>query len=79
MAYCLASPEGRRLYALCKQTPEPLFGIIKSVMGFRQFSLRGLDKIKGRVEPRHNGMERQADIRPHPRLTATTNDRPSAQ
>ena len=24
-----------------------MFGIIKSVMGFRQFSLRGLDKVKG--------------------------------
>lgn len=47
MVHCLASPEGRRLYALRKQTPEPVFGIIKSVMGFRQFSLRGLDKVKG--------------------------------
>ena len=27
--------------------PEPVFGIIKSVMGFRQFSLRGLDKVRG--------------------------------
>ncbi|MGH7049178.1 MAG: transposase, partial [Acetobacteraceae bacterium] len=25
---------------------EPVFGIIKSVMGFRQFSLRGLDKVR---------------------------------
>jgi transposase len=47
MAHRLASPEGRKLYALRKQTPEPVFGIIKSVMGFRQFSLRGLDKVKG--------------------------------
>ncbi|MGH8701351.1 MAG: IS1182 family transposase [Burkholderiales bacterium] len=47
MAHRLASPEGRRLYALRKQTPEPVFGIIKSVMGFRQFSLRGLEKAKG--------------------------------
>ncbi len=30
-----------------KQTPEPVFGIIKSVLGFRQFSLRGLDKVRG--------------------------------
>ena len=30
-----------------KQTPEPVFGIIKSVIGFRQFSLRGLEKVKG--------------------------------
>ena len=27
--------------------PEPVIGIIKSVMGFRQFHLRGLDKVKG--------------------------------
>ena len=47
MHHRLATPEGRRLYALRKQTPEPVFGIIKSVMGFRQFHLRGLDKAKG--------------------------------
>ncbi len=35
------------LYALRKQTPEPVFGIIKSVIGFRQFSLRGLDNVRG--------------------------------
>jgi hypothetical protein len=28
-------------------TVEPVFGIIKSVMGFRQFMLRGLDKVSG--------------------------------
>jgi hypothetical protein len=33
-------------YALRKQTPEPVFGIIKSVLGFRQFSLRGLDHVR---------------------------------
>jgi DDE family transposase len=32
---------------LRKQTPEPVFGIIKAVLGFRQFSLRGLDKVRG--------------------------------
>ncbi len=47
MAHRLATPEGKRLYALRKQTVEPVFGIIKSVMGFRQFSLRGLQKVKG--------------------------------
>jgi len=47
MVHRLASPEGRQLYALRKQTPEPVFGIVKSVMGFRQFFLRGLDKVKG--------------------------------
>ena len=47
MTHRLATPEGRQLYALRKQTPEPVFGIIKSAMGFRQFSLRGLDKVTG--------------------------------
>ncbi len=47
MRHRLATPEGRALFALRKHTPEPVFGIIKSVMGFRQFSLRGLDKTKG--------------------------------
>ena len=47
MRHRLGTPEGRALYALRKQTPEPMFGIIKSVMGFRQFSLRGLAQVKG--------------------------------
>jgi transposase len=47
MAHRLATPEGKRLYGLRKHTPEPVFGIIKSVLGFRQFLLRGLDKVRG--------------------------------
>ena len=47
MAYRLATPEGKALYRLRKQMPEPVFGIIKSVMGFRQFLLRGIDKVRG--------------------------------
>jgi len=47
MAHRLKTKTGRALYALRKQTVEPVFGIIKSVMGFRQFSLRGLDKVSG--------------------------------
>src|SRR5271165_3988408 len=47
MAHRLKTPEGRKLYALRKQTPEPVFGVIKSALGFRQFSLRGLDKVRG--------------------------------
>jgi hypothetical protein len=47
MGYRLATPEGKRLYGLRKHTPEPVFGIIKSVLGFRQFLLRGLDKVRG--------------------------------
>ena len=47
MAHRLQPPESKKLYALRKHTPEPVFGIIKSVLGFRQFLLRGLDKVKG--------------------------------
>jgi transposase len=47
MAHRLRTPEGKKLYGLRKQTPEPVFGIIKSVMGFRQFLLRGIDKVQG--------------------------------
>jgi hypothetical protein len=47
MAHRLKTPEGRNLYALRKQTPEPVFGVIKSVLGFRQFSVRGLEKARG--------------------------------
>ena len=47
MAHRLKTPEGKQLYALRKQAPEPVFGIIKSVLGFRQFLLRGLDRVRG--------------------------------
>ena len=43
----LKTDEGRRLYAKRKQTVEPVFGIIKEVLGFRQFLLRGLEKVRG--------------------------------
>ena len=47
MAHRLQSPNGKKLYALRKQIPEPVFGIIKSVLGFRQFLLRGIDRVRG--------------------------------
>jgi len=47
MRHRLQTKEGKKRYALRKQTPEPVFGIIKSVLGFRQFLLRGLDKVRG--------------------------------
>jgi transposase len=47
MAHRLKSEAGRAIYKVRKQTVEPVFGIIKSVMGFRQFSMRGLDKAEG--------------------------------
>jgi transposase len=45
MAHALQTRVGKARYALRKQTVEPVFGIIKSVMGFRQFLLRGLEHV----------------------------------
>ncbi len=47
MTHRLGTTDGKTLYALRKQIPEPVFGIIKSVLGFRQFLLRGLDCVRG--------------------------------
>ena len=48
MKHHLQTRAGRAWYALRKQTVEPVFGIIKGVMGFRQFLLRGLQSASGR-------------------------------
>jgi len=45
MRHRLKTVAGKAKYALRKQTVEPVFGIIKSVMGFRQFLLRGRAKV----------------------------------
>lgn len=45
MAHRLKTKIGKDLYKLRKQTVEPVFGIIKEVMGFRRFSLRGHVKV----------------------------------
>lgn len=44
MGYRLETKAGKELYGLRKQTVEPVFGIIKEVLGFRRFSMRGLAK-----------------------------------
>jgi Transposase DDE domain len=41
----LRSPEGRRRYLRRQASVEPVVGIIKRVLGFEQFSLRGLQKL----------------------------------
>lgn len=46
MKHRLKTKAGRAAYGLRKQTVEPVFGIIKSVMGFRQFLLRGLTNVQ---------------------------------
>jgi len=43
----LQTPEGKALYAKRKYTVEPVFGTIKAAIGFRQFLLRGLEKVSG--------------------------------
>ncbi len=43
----LLTDEGRTRYARRQCTVEPVFGIIKSVLGFRQFHLRGQQKVNG--------------------------------
>jgi len=46
MKHRLRTAEGRQVYATRKCTVEPTFGIIKSVLGFRQFLLRGLRAVQ---------------------------------
>ena len=41
----LKTKKGKNIYKKRKETVEPVFGIIKSVMGFRQFMLRGIEKV----------------------------------
>lgn len=45
MAHKLKTKTGRADYGLRKQTVEPVFGIIKHVMNFRQFLVRGLERV----------------------------------
>ncbi len=47
MAHRLRTHEGKAIYAKRKSTVETVFGIIKEVMGFRRFHLRGLDVAQG--------------------------------
>jgi transposase len=47
MKHRLKTKAGKAMYALRKVTSEPVFGIIKSVMGFRGFMLRGKEVVSG--------------------------------
>lgn len=47
MRHRLQTQEGKAIYAKRKSTVEPVFGIIKAVMGFRQFLLRGVKSVRG--------------------------------
>jgi len=47
MAHRIKTDDGKTLYTQRKSTIEPLFDIIKEVMGFGRFMLRGLDAVQG--------------------------------
>jgi len=47
MKHRLKTIAGKAIYAQRKVTSEPVFGIIKAVMGFRSFLMRGFDAVKG--------------------------------
>ena len=49
MRHVLLTMAGRALYAKRKCTVEPVIGIIKAILGFRQFSLRGLENVRGEL------------------------------
>ncbi len=46
MAYRMKTGDGKALYAQRKSTVETVIGIIKHVLGFREFSLRGLELVE---------------------------------
>jgi hypothetical protein len=47
MAHRMKTEAGKEFYTQRKSTVEPVFGIIKEVMGFRRFMLRRLDAMRG--------------------------------
>jgi transposase len=47
MCHRLKTKTGKSIYALRKVTSEPVFGVIKAVMGFRSFLLRGFEAVQG--------------------------------
>ena len=65
----LRTKEGAALYAKRKTMPEPLFGQILEVRGFRRFHLRGLEKVRGEwdlVTTSHNLLKMWRSGRPVP-------------
>ena len=47
MKHRLQTKEGKVIYSERKSTVEPVFGVMKHVIGFRQFMLRGFEQAKG--------------------------------
>jgi hypothetical protein len=56
MAYKLQTEVGKAIYRLRKCTVEPVIGIIKEILGFRQFSLRSLWAAAGEWPSRPDGL-----------------------
>ena len=74
MRHRLRTTAGKAIYKLRQQTVEPVFGIIKSVLGFRQFRLRGRAKVAlewTRVCVAYN-LKRLHRLSAGPKLAATT-------
>ena len=67
MAHRLSTKNGRLLYGLRKQTVEPVFGIIKRVMGWSQMSMRGLAKARGEL---YIGCAEHDELAPAPMVEA---------
>lgn len=59
MAYKLLTEIGQAIYRLRKCTIEPVIGIIKEILGFRKFSLRGLRAAAGEMVPGMSGVQSQ--------------------
>lgn len=57
MIHRLSMQDGSTLYKMRKQTVEPVFGIIKSAMSFRQFLLRDKGHGERRMSPGLPGLE----------------------
>lgn len=47
MKYQLQRTAGKAKYAKRKSTSEPVFGVIKAAMGYRNFLLRGIEAVSG--------------------------------
>jgi hypothetical protein len=53
MRHAIKTKAGRAAEGQRKQAVEPVFGLIKSVMGFRRFLLRGLNNVGNEWTPSH--------------------------
>jgi transposase len=70
----LRTKKGRKRYALRMETVEPVFGQIKQGRGFRQFLLRGLEKVKREWQlicTGHNLLKLFTSVRKSPHLRGT--------